>query len=172
MSSFIKFTPTPKEPCVDIIRPYCVPPLKAPLFTQALNVQVFWLPVTLGVLDKYADALPLNLKELFRLLVSGVKAPVAVNVWIVLPPDDVTRPPLNTCEPAYEIITTPEPPLPVATPATTPAVPPPPPPPLPVFVVPDVAFVPVPTQPLPPPPEPPVPAVPEFASLPPPPPPA
>jgi len=81
-----------------------------PSFIQADHVHVFLLDATLGVLFKYADALPLNLKELFRLLVSGVKAPVAVNVWIVLPPDDVTRPPLNTCEPAYKMITTPEPP--------------------------------------------------------------
>ena len=51
---------------------------------------------------------------MFRLLVTGVKAPVALNVWIVLPPDDVTRPPLNACEPAYEMITVPLPPAPPA----------------------------------------------------------
>jgi hypothetical protein len=60
-----------------------------------------------NVLFRYALALLLNLKELVRLFVNGVKAPVEVNVWIVLPPDVVTRPPLNACEPAYEMITTP-----------------------------------------------------------------
>jgi len=86
------------------------PVAKLPNFTHVDKVNFCWLPVAVGVLFKYALALPLNLKELFRLFVNGVKAPVEVNVWIVLPPDDVTRPPLNTCDPAYEMITIPEPP--------------------------------------------------------------
>jgi hypothetical protein len=31
---------------------------------------------------------------------AGTKLPLDVNVWIVLPPEEVTVPPLNTCEPA------------------------------------------------------------------------
>jgi len=92
--------------------------------------------------------------------VTGVKAPVALNVWIVLPPDDVTKPPLNTCEPAYEMITIPEPPE-----ADVDAHEPPPPPP--VLAVPETAGEAL--VPAPPPPVPPVPGVP---LLPPPPPPA
>jgi len=77
--------------------------------------------------------------------VTGVKAPVAKNVWIVLPPDDVTRPPLNTCEPAYEMITVPEPPEPDR-----------PPPPPPEFGVPEAPLKEPSVFPLPPPPEPPL----------------
>ena len=106
-----------------------IPVYNAVVLMKIINRSPWWtlllfVPVVANVLDSLALALLLNLKELFRLFVNGVKAPVEVNVWIVFPPDVVTRPPLNTCEPAYEMITIPLPPAPDLSP------PPPPPPPV------------------------------------------
>jgi hypothetical protein len=40
----------------------------------------------------------------------AVNVPLDVNVWMVLPPLDVTVPPVPRCAPAYEMMIMPEPP--------------------------------------------------------------
>lgn len=113
-----------------------------------------------------------NIKNplLTALMVTTVKVPFDVNVWMVWPPEVVMIPPVEVfdtpSEPsvAYENIATPFPPVPADAPPFEVPPPPPPRPSVPFPAPPDAPFPPPPVPPEPPPPSPPPPPPPAYVT--------